>query len=276
MEFFIIFKHVNSLKPLKSMEVIQEKFLNMVYHTWIIQSSVALTNNIIDSNVSPSVISAIMKQQTTERGRIVLNEALDIQGGSAICLGENNFLEKFYRAAPIGITVEGSNTLTRSLIIFAQGLNKSHPHIFPLLESVLDNNLSAFSKNFNKIVLHSLGLYAKSFNFISYNKLNKQIINYACLTNFVALQGGKIKRDQMLSGTMADIFGNLYLAISVKYCDKENIISQTLTDYIIKRLLNENQIKINEVIDNLGPEKYLLCHLKSNVESIDYNEQDVF
>ena len=259
--------------PLKSMEAIQEKFLNMVYHTWIIQSSVALTNNIIDSNVSPSVISAIMKQQTTERGRIVLNEALDIQGGSAICLGENNFLEKFYRAAPIGITVEGSNTLTRSLIIFAQGLNKSHPHIFPLLESVLDNNLSAFSKNFNKIVLHSLGLYAKSFNFISYNKLNKQIINYACLTNFVALQGGKIKRDQMLSGTMADIFGNLYLAISVKYCDKENIISQTLTDYIIKRLLNENQMKINEVIDNLGPEKYLLCHLKSNVESIDYNEQ---
>ena len=259
--------------PLKSMEAIQEKFLNMVYHTWIIQSSVALTNNIIDSNVSPSVISAIMKQQTTERGRIVLNEALDIQAGSAICLGENNFLEKFYRAAPIGITVEGSNTLTRSLIIFAQGLNKSHPHIFPLLESVLDNNLSAFSENFNKIVLHSLGLYAKSFNFISYNKLNKQIINYACLTNFVALQGGKIKRDQMLSGTMADIFGNLYLAISVKYCDEENTISQTLTDYIIKRLLNENQMKINEVIDNLGPEKYLLCHLKSNVESIDYNEQ---
>jgi len=259
--------------PLKSMEAIQEKFLNMVYHTWIIQSSVALTNNIIDSNVSPSVISAIMKQQTTERGRIVLNEALDIQGGSAICLGENNFLEKFYRAAPIGITVEGSNTLTRSLIIFAQGLNKSHPHIFPLLESLLDNNLPAFSKNFNKIVLHSLGLYAKSFNFISYNKLNKQIIDYACLTNFVALQGGKIKRDQMLSGTMADIFGNLYLAISVKYCDEENIISQTLTDYIIKRLLNENQMKINEVIDNLGPEKYLLCHLKSNVESINYNEQ---
>tara|TARA_B100001175_G_scaffold289905_1_gene273973 strand:- start:3678 stop:5606 length:1929 start_codon:yes stop_codon:yes gene_type:complete len=259
--------------PLKSMEAIQEKFLNMVYHTWIIQSSVALTNNIIDSNVSPSVISAIMKQQTTERGRIVLNEALDIQGGSAICLGENNFLEKFYRAAPIGITVEGSNTLTRSLIIFAQGLNKSHPHIFPLLESLLDDDLSAFSKNFNKIVLHSLGLYAKSFNFISYNKLNKQIIDYACLTNFVALQGGKIKRDQMLSGTMADIFGNLYLAISVKYCDEENIISQTLTDYIIKRLLNENQMKINEVIDNLGPEKYLLCHLKSNVESINYNEQ---
>lgn len=258
---------------LKSMEAIQEKFLNMVYHTWIIQSSVALTNNIIDSNVSPSVISAIMKQQTTERGRIVLNEALDIQGGSAICLGENNFLEKFYRAAPIGITVEGSNTLTRSLIIFAQGLNKSHPHIFPLLESLLDDDLSAFSKNFNKIVLHSLGLYAKSFNFISYNKLNKQIIDYACLTNFVALQGGKIKRDQMLSGTMADIFGNLYLAISVKHCDEENIISQTLTDYIIKRLLNENQMKINEVIDNLGPEKYLLCHLKSNVESINYNEQ---
>ena len=54
---------------------------------------------------------------------------MDIYAGSGICLGKNNYLEKFYRAAPVGITVEGSNTLTNSLIIFGQGLNKSHPHI---------------------------------------------------------------------------------------------------------------------------------------------------
>ena len=44
----------------------------------------------------------------------------------------SNFLEKFYRGVPKGITVEGSDTLTRSLIIFGQGLNKSHPHLFIL------------------------------------------------------------------------------------------------------------------------------------------------
>ena len=110
---------------LSEMEAIQEKFLRMMYHTWIIQSSVNMTNDILDEGKSPAVISAIMKQQTTERAKYVLNDAMDIHAGSAICLGPNNFLEKFYRSAPIGITVEGSNTLTRSLIIFAQGLNKS-------------------------------------------------------------------------------------------------------------------------------------------------------
>ena len=69
---------------LSEMEGVQEKFLNMMYHTWIIQSSVKMTNDILDEGHSPSVISAIMKQQTTERGRIVLNEAMDIHAGSAI------------------------------------------------------------------------------------------------------------------------------------------------------------------------------------------------
>ena len=125
--------------PLSKMEAIKEKINAMVFNTWIIQSSIDLTNTILDSGDSPAVISAIMKQQTTERGREVLNHGMDIQGGGAICLGYSNFLEKFYRAAPIGITVEGSNTLTRSLIIFGQGLNKSHPYIFPILENVLQN-----------------------------------------------------------------------------------------------------------------------------------------
>jgi len=200
--------------PLAKMEAIQQKFNNMIYNTWIIQSSVSLTNDILDSGKSPAVLSAIMKQQTTERGREVLNEALDIHGGAGICLGYSNFLEKFYRAAPIGITVEGSNTLTRSLIIFGQGLNKSHPYIFPLLESVLNDDLNNFKNNFNSLVTHSLSLYGKSF-YLS-KSLEQQIINFAALTNFVAIKGGLLKKEQMLSGDMADIFSNLYLALSVQ------------------------------------------------------------
>ena len=144
--------------PLSNMEAIQEKFNNIIYNTWLIQSSISLTNDILDSGKSPAVISAIMKQQCTERGRIVINEAMDIHGGAAICKGYSNFLEKYYKGVPIGITVEGSNTLTRSLIIFGQGLNKSHPYIFPILESILNENLEDFKKNFNKIIKHSIFL----------------------------------------------------------------------------------------------------------------------
>jgi acyl-CoA dehydrogenase len=256
---------------LSEMEAIQEKFNEMVYHTWIIQSSVDLMNDILDSGKSPAVLSAIMKQQCTERARIVLNHGMDIHAGSAICVGRNNFLEKFYRSAPIGITVEGSNTLTRSLIIFGQGLNKSHPHIFPILESILEYNFNDFKKHFNKMLYDITVLYCDSFFFT--RTLDSQIKQYALLTNFVALKGGTLKREQMISGEMADIFSNLYLALSVKYYHNNNNASSKLTNYVIEKLINENQQKINTVVENLGPEKYLLMHLKGKVRNRNYKEE---
>tara|TARA_B100000123_G_C25740932_1_gene433933 strand:+ start:4274 stop:6220 length:1947 start_codon:yes stop_codon:yes gene_type:complete len=277
---FGIFNYIKVRKQFKlqlaEMEAIQEKFNRMVFNTWIIQSSVCLTNDILDNGYNPAVISAIMKQQTTERGRDVLNEAMDIHGGAGICIGYNNFLEKFYRSAPIGITVEGSNTLTRSLIIFGQGLNKSHPHIYKVLDSILNNDVDTFKTGFKDIIRHSINLYVRSL-LSRRNNLEDQIVNFATLTNFVSLKGGLIKKEQMLSGDMADIFSNLYLALSVQYYDKENKASPILTDYIIKKLVNENQIKINKVIDNLGFQKFLLLHIRNNVDSENYeNEKRVF
>ena len=261
--------------PLENMEAIQEKFNKIVYNTWIIQSGVSMTNDILDNGEHPAVISAIMKQQCTERARTVLNEAMDIHAGSSICLGYSNFLEKFYRSAPIGITVEGSNTLTRSLIVFGQGLNKSHPYVFSLLDSILDNNIDKFGEHFNKITAHSVYLLLKSYSIR--NDLHQQIINFANLTNFVALKGGAIKREQMLSGDMADIFSNLYLAICVQYYHKHNNTSELLTDYIVDKLMYENQLLINKVIDNMGIEKIFLFHMKKNTKPISYKrERDVF
>lgn len=266
--------------PLSEMEAIQEKVNKMVMDTWIIQSSIELTNAILDNGDSPAVLSAIMKQQTTERGRNVLNHAMDIHAGGAICLGYSNFLEKFYRAAPIGVTVEGSNTLTRSLIIFGQGLNKSHPHINQILDSILDDDQEEFMARFKNIVSHSLSLYGQSLNpatLLSPKTLETQLVDFATLTNFVALKGGLLKKEQMLSGAMADIFSNLYLAFSVKNYHYNNNASSLLTDYIIEKMINENQVMINKVIDNLGAERLLLLHLKKSVKNDSFDtERRVF
>lgn len=261
---------------LAEMEAIQEKFVNMMVQTWIIQSSVDMTNDILDAGKSPAVISAIMKQQTTERARMVLNDAMDIQAGSAICVGPNNFLEKFYKSAPIGITVEGSNTLTRSLIIFAQGLNKSHPHIFPLLTSILDDNVDHFRIHFKALVSHSMSLYFQSLGWMTVVRepsLEHELIRFATLTNFVALKGGALKKEQMLAGDMADQFSNLYLAICVKYFQTKTNASTTLTDYIIQQLIHENRVTMNRVIDNLGPERFLLQHLKTKPTNTNYAQK---
>lgn len=258
--------------PLIKMQGVQDKLLDMFYHTWIIKSSIDLTNTILDNGEKPSVISAIMKQQTTDRARIVLNNAMDIYGGSGICLGSNNFLEKFYKSAPIGITVEGSNILTRNLIIFGQGLNKSHPYIFPVLNSVLNNDLPSFKKNLTNMINHCFISYFNSLkpSFL-YNPLDKHTINFAHLANFISLKGGLLKREQFLSADMADVFSNLYLAHSVKWYQKHNNISDKLTSYCINRLLHENQLIINRIISNYGLLSIPILHLYGNTKNISYS-----
>jgi acyl-CoA dehydrogenase len=117
-----------------------------------------------------------MKQQTTERARNILNTGMDICAGSGICVGENNFFTKFYNSAPIGITVEGSNTLTRGLIIFGQGLNKSHPYIFPIFESIQNNDLVLFKYNFNNLILELSHNYLLVLNPINYLSNNNSLL----------------------------------------------------------------------------------------------------
>ncbi len=266
-------KHRKQFKiPLIKMEGIQQKYIDMLFHTWCIHSSIALTNNILDSGEKPAVISAIMKQQTTDRAREILNNAMDIHAGGAICKGYSNFLEKFYRSLPIGITVEGSNILTRNLIIFGQGLNKSHPYIYPVLESILNNNQNHFNTAFKDIVNHSLNTYFTTFVLHATEPLEKQTIQFAALSNFIALKGGSLKAEQYLSGDMADVFSNLYIAHSIRWYHKHYNTSKILTDYCINRLINENTTIINRVIENNNYLKPFLFHIKKRSKSASYND----
>ena len=244
-----------------NMEAVKEKFVDMYLNTWIIHTSVNFTNYILDSGNTPSVITAIMKQQTTERARNILNHGMDIYSGSGICIGENNFFTKFYNSSPVGITVEGSNTLTRGLIIFGQGLNKSHPYIFPIFQSIQDNNIDSFRQNFNKMLLMITLNYLKNLNpmnlYLSTSCAKKRLeINtrkFSLLSNFVAIMGGKIKSNQMISGNMSDILSNLYLGYSLIWYhyhyhndDNKNEIRDECLDY----LNNEIEYKINLIISN--------------------------
>jgi acyl-CoA dehydrogenase len=231
------------------MEAVREKFVDMYINTWIIHTSVKLTNHILDSGSTPSVITAIMKQQTTERARTVLNHGMDIYSGSAICTGENNFFTKFYNASPVGITVEGSNTLTRGLIIFGQGLNKSHPFIFPIFQTIQDNDLAAFKKHFNGLVATILGNYVRLLNpFLG--RGDRATLKFSILANFVALLGGKIKQKQMISGTMADILSNLYLSYSLVWYHHHFDKETPLKNACLRSLLLDTEHKLNLVVAN--------------------------
>jgi acyl-CoA dehydrogenase len=200
---------------------------------------------------------------------------MDIYSGSGICTGENNFFTKFYNSSPVGITVEGSNTLTRGLIIFGQGLNKSHPYIFPIFESIQANDLNEFKQNFNsmlgEILCNYLNLFnPKYFKNNSQNRLDYLTLKFSILSNFIALLGGKIKSKQMISGNMADILSNLYLSYSLiwyhhHYLGDSNILRDASLNYLMDEIDN----KMNIIIENY-PNKILYPLLYPLKNSIKY------
>ena len=69
---------------------------------------------------------------------------------------------------------------------------------------------------------------------------------------------------------MADLLSNLYLGHSVRWYQNNFKISDSLTNYCINRLADENQIIINRVIDNSGLMKPLLLHMKKSIKSTSY------
>ena len=68
----------------------------------------------LDDGHHPAVVTAIMKEQATERMRVCVNDAMDVHGGKAIIEGPLNYLGSLYRGVPIAITVEGANIVTRA------------------------------------------------------------------------------------------------------------------------------------------------------------------
>ena len=93
-------------------------------------------NAIVDNHEAPMVISSVMKQNCTERGRRIVERGMDVAAGSAICRGDKNYLANGYMSLPIAITVEGANIMTRSFQIIGQGLTRCHPHMLELINSL--------------------------------------------------------------------------------------------------------------------------------------------
>ena len=191
----------------------------------------------LDNGVVPSVISAIVKQQVMERMRHVVNHAMDIHGGHGICMGPLNHLGRAYQLTPVGITVEGANILTRSMIIFGQGAIRSHPFILKEVKAVHSENQSQGIKDFDQTLFAHLGFVisniVRTFWFgLSYAKLVKtpgdkdtryyyqQLVKmssaFALISDFcLGALGGTLKRREKISGRLADVLSNLYVMTAV-------------------------------------------------------------
>src|SRR5262249_11149119 len=146
--------------PIGKMEGLEEPLARMVEVAYVNEAARGVTAAMVGRGEKPSVISAIMKYQTTERMRRCLNDAMDLHGGRAVCDGPTNYLQSAYQMMPIAITVEGANILTRSLITFAQGALRSHPYLYQEIQACQDadedRGLALFEAAFQNHVAFSL------------------------------------------------------------------------------------------------------------------------
>lgn len=231
--------------PIGRFEGVEEVLARMAAYTYMMDAARVMTAGAVDSGEKPSVISAIVKYQLTERMRRIVNDAMDVQGGTGICLGPRNFLGRAYQAIPISITVEGANILTRSLIIFGQGAVRCHPYVLKEIQAVAEKNPYVASRDFdaalfghigftlsNAVRALWLGLTGARLTSVPvrgasrryFQGLTRMSTAFALAADMaMLLLGGALKRREKLSGRFADVLSQLYLASAVlkRYQDQD-------------------------------------------------------
>ena len=230
--------------PIGRFEAVEERLGRIAATAYLLDAARRLTCAAIDHGHKPAVVTAIIKQQATERLRVVANDAMDIHGGKAVQEGPLNYLGSLYRAVPIGITVEGANIVTRSLIQFGQGAIRSHPFLLSEINALEEPDparaLDEFDRAFWRHVSHSLanamravarawtgGLTAPApaagMTRRYYRRLGRYASAFALAADFALLTlAAGLKRREMISARFGDILSELYLGSAVlKRWDEE-------------------------------------------------------
>ena len=223
-------------------------------------SLVNLMNCILDQKEKPPIMSAILKQRTTELSRDVVNHSMDIVAGSAICMGPQNFVAPAYLSCPIGITVEGSNTMTRSLLIFGQGLIRSHPHMLPIIHSIQNDDYNTFKSRVFKMISENTVLLLKPV--VGLNDLDKFVKFFSLSSTLSLVLGGQLKRKEFLSGRYADLLSYIVAGYAMEW----HALQNNLSDHVILKSAQSYNLKriddcAKELIQN-HPHSWfhLLCY----------------
>jgi acyl-CoA dehydrogenase len=219
--------------PVGKFEGVEEALARIGGNAYMMDAARVLTAAAVDMGEKPSVISAVVKYHCTERGRVVINDAMDVHGGKGICMGPDNYLARAYQQTPIGITVEGANILTRSMIIFGQGAVRSHPYVIREIQAAQDKDRKRAVHNFDAALFGHIsftlsnavrapifalaggrGIHVPHGEHTS--RYCQQLTRYSAAFALMAdaamlVLGGSLKRQEKISARLGDVLSQLYL-----------------------------------------------------------------
>ncbi|WP_395944739.1 acyl-CoA dehydrogenase [Brevundimonas sp.] len=271
--------------PIGEFEGVQERLARIAANAYLLDAARRFTCSGLALGHHPSVVSAIMKHGATERMRTSANDAMDVHAGKAVIDGPNNYIGNFYRSVPVGITVEGANILTRSLIVFGQGAIRAHPYILKemqaLAEKDVETGLAQFDAVFWTHVVHTLRTARRAFTRAwtdglfgdaprssparrYYRRMGRYAAAFALASDMALLtMGGSLKRREMLSARFGDILSELYLmSAALKRWEDEGQQSDDLPllDYVMQDGFLMIERRLKEILDNfpVRPAAWLL------------------
>jgi len=261
--------------PVGRFEGIAEVIARMAGHTYIMDAARCVTAGAIDGGEKPSVPSAMLKYHVTELGRMVANDAMDVQGGKGICMGPRNYLARAYQAVPVTITVEGANILTRNLIIFGQGAVRCHPFVLKEMNAARDPNREQSVRAFDDALFGHIGftisnaarsavmaLTLARFSDVPsagpsrryFQHVTRFSASFAFATDVSMLSlGGYLKKKESLSARLGDVLSYMYLASMVlkhHHDQGEPEADQPLVEWACRSLLYRAQEQLHAFLRN--------------------------
>ncbi|HSM10614.1 MAG TPA: acyl-CoA dehydrogenase [Lysobacter sp.] len=256
-------------------EGVQEALARIAGNAYAISALAESTAAAVSRGENPAVPSTIAKYHCTEMAREVIRDAMDIHGGKGIILGPKNYLGRGWQATPIGITVEGANIMTRSLMIFGQGAILCHPWVLKEMKAAAlpdpDERLREFDRNLfghigfaisNAVRALWFGLTGARFGKAPgdsytrryYRKLNRYSATLALMADTSMLMlGGKLKFKESLSGRLGDVLSNLYIASAMlkRYEDQGRpVADQPLLAWAFHDAVNKMEIALSGALRN--------------------------
>ncbi len=258
--------------PIGKFEGVREVLARMAGRLYVIDSMRRLTLSAIDRGEHPAVLTAMTKYHTTELGRQIACDAMDIHGGKGICMGPRNYLARFYESVPIGITVEGANILTRSMIIFGQGALRCHRYIYDEMVAMQKNNLKNFDvalwghiRQYFGNMFRSLFLGVTAGHLSStpdcspltkryFHYLNRFSAAFALIADTCLITlGGQLKRKEHLSARLGDVLSYLYMiSATLKRFEDESrqIADFPLVQWVCETYFYLIQTTLSEILQN--------------------------
>lgn len=272
--------------PVGKMEGVEEMLGRIGGNAYLMDAVTSMTTKALDMGEKPSVISAICKYHLTEKMRQVVIDSMDVHGGKGIVLGPNNYVGRGYQGAPIAITVEGANILTRNMMIFGQGAMRCHPYVLKELYAAANEDPIQALDEFDDALFGHIGFTisnkVRSFWFALtgarlasapfkdetkgyYQSIERYATNLAFLSDVaMGVLGGELKRRERLSARLGDVLSYLYLATAVlkRYDDEgRQKADLPLVHWALQDSLFRTEVAIEELLQNF-PSKLLGKALK--------------